>query len=79
MSQIHRTRRARGLLLWFPLAMHGTDRYAEAIDRGIELAQIAGRLIMEADHVELVRLPSLSCVLYRRKGWRTGRLPPLDL
>jgi len=68
--QIQLTRRVRGLPLWFSLAMHGTDRYALAIERGIELAQIAGRLIDAAPHVELVREPSLSCVLYRRLGWQ---------
>lgn len=67
--QIQLTRRLRGLPLWFSLAMHGTDRYEKAIERGIELARIAGRLITEADHVELVREPSLSCVLFRRIGW----------
>lgn len=67
--QIQLTRRLRGLPFWFSLAMHGTDRYTKAIERGIELAQIAGRLIDEAEHVELVREPSLSCVLYRRMGW----------
>ena len=40
-----------------------------AIERGLELAQIAGKLIQEKSHVELVREPSLSCVLYRRIGW----------
>ena len=68
--QIQLTRRVRGLPLWFSLAMHGTDRYEKAIERGIELAQIAGRLITRAEHVELVREPSLSCVLYRRIGWQ---------
>ncbi|MBV9214905.1 MAG: aspartate aminotransferase family protein, partial [Acidobacteria bacterium] len=67
--QIQLTRRLRGLPLWFSLAMHGTDRYAVAIERGIELAQIAARFIDQEDHVELVREPSLSCVLFRRKGW----------
>lgn len=67
--QIQLTRRVRGLPLWFSLAMHGTDRYEKAISRGIELAQIAGRMIEEAEHTELVREPNLSCVLYRRKGW----------
>jgi glutamate/tyrosine decarboxylase-like PLP-dependent enzyme len=67
--QIQLTRRLRGLPLWFSLAMHGTDRYAVAVERGIELAQIAGKLIAEEEHVELVREPSLSCVLFRRKGW----------
>ena len=67
--QIQLTRRVRGLPLWFSLATHGTDRYKVAIERGLELAQIAGKLIQEKSHVELVREPSLSCVLYRRIGW----------
>jgi glutamate/tyrosine decarboxylase-like PLP-dependent enzyme len=67
--QIQLTRRVRGLPLWFSLAMHGTDRYAQAIERGMELAQIAGRLITATEFTELVREPSLSCVLFRRRGW----------
>ncbi len=67
--QIQLTRRLRGLPLWFSLATHGTDRYTQAVERGIELAQIAGRVITAAEHVELVRPPSLSCVLFRRIGW----------
>ena len=67
--QIQLTRRVRGLPLWFSLATHGTDRYKEAVERGIELAQIAGRMIEAHPDLELVREPSLSCVLYRRKGW----------
>lgn len=70
--QIQLTRRVRGLPLWFSLAMHGTDRYAQAIERGLELARIAGRLVDAAPHVQLVRPPSLSCVLFRRHGWTAG-------
>ena len=68
--QIQLTRRVRGLPLWFSLATHGTDRYKQAVERGIELANIAGKMIEDYKHVELVRDPSLSCVLYRRKGWQ---------
>ncbi len=68
--QIQLTRRVRGLPLWFSLATHGTDRYKQAVERGIELAQIAGRMIEAHPDLELVREPSLSCVLYRRKGWQ---------
>lgn len=68
--QIQLTRRVRGLPLWFSLATHGTDKYKEAVERGLELAQIAGKLINEHPDVELVREPSLSCVLYRRIGWK---------
>ena len=67
--QIQLTRRVRGLPLWFSLATHGTDRYKEAVERGLELAQIASRLIEAHPDLELVREPSLSCVLYRRIGW----------
>ena len=68
--QIQLTRRVRGLPLWFSLATHGTDRYKFSVERGIELAQIAGRMIETDPNLELVREPSLSCVLYRRKGWK---------
>ena len=67
--QIQLTRRLRGLLLWFSLAMHGTNTYKKAIERGIELAQIAAEKIKANPLLELVREPGLSCVLFRRKGW----------
>lgn len=67
--QIQLTRRVRGLPLWFSLAMHGTDKYKSSVEQGISLAQLAGELIKENPNVELVREPSLSCVLFRRKGW----------
>ncbi len=67
--QIQLTRRLRGLPLWFSLATHGTDKYKWAVERGIELATRSGELIREESHLELVREPSLSCVLFRRKGW----------
>lgn len=67
--QIQLTRRLRGMPLWFSLAMHGTDKYRDSIERGIELAQIAEKKIREAKDLELVRPSSLSVVLFRRKGW----------
>jgi glutamate/tyrosine decarboxylase-like PLP-dependent enzyme len=67
--QIQLTRRIRGLPLWFSLAMHGTDRYKWAVEMGIKLANLAGELIEANSDLELVREPSLSCVLFRRKGW----------
>ena len=67
--QIQLTRRVRGMPLWFSLAMHGTEKYRIAIERGIELAQIAAKKIEDKPFLELVRPPSLSVVLFRRKGW----------
>lgn len=67
--QIQLTRRLRGMPLWFSLAMHGTNKYKNAIERGIELAKIAARKIEQSEVLELVRPESLSVVLFRRKGW----------
>ncbi len=67
--QIQLTRRLRGMPLWFSLAMHGTDKYKWAVEKGISLANLAGKLIVKEPQVELVREPSLSCVLFRRIGW----------
>ncbi|MFK5973816.1 MAG: aminotransferase class V-fold PLP-dependent enzyme [Flavobacteriaceae bacterium] len=67
--QIQLTRRVRGLPLWYSLATHGTESYKSSIERGIELANLAGSIIEKNPILELVREPSLSCVLFRRKGW----------
>ncbi|WP_029331616.1 pyridoxal phosphate-dependent decarboxylase family protein [Gillisia marina] len=67
--QIQLTRRLRGMPLWFSLAMHGTEKYRDSIERGIELAKIAAEKIEKRDYLELVRPASLSVVLYRRRGW----------
>lgn len=67
--QIQLTRRVRGMPLWFSLAMHGTEKYRNAIERGIELAKIAAEKIRERSYLELVRPASLSVVLFRRKNW----------
>ncbi|MHA6759348.1 pyridoxal phosphate-dependent decarboxylase family protein [Streptacidiphilus sp. PAMC 29251] len=67
----HLTRRARGLPLWFSLAVHGTDAYGEAIEAGIALARDTAALI-RADYpdLEVVHEPELSSLVYRRKGWQ---------
>ena len=55
--------------LWFSLATHGTAKYKWAVERGIWLAQLAGKMIENLEYLELVRDPSLSIVLFRRLGW----------
>ena len=66
----HLTRRARGLPLWFSLAVHGTEAYAEAIDKAVTLARLTAEEIHRRPHLELVREPDLSIVLFRRTGWK---------
>ncbi len=67
---VHLTRRARGLPLWFSLAVNGTDAYRDAVDAVLETAHASAELIRSTPHVELVRHPELSIVLLRRTGWR---------
>jgi L-2,4-diaminobutyrate decarboxylase len=63
------TRRTRGLPLWFSLATHGIQRYREAIENNIDVAHEIAEVIKSMDHVELVREPELSVVVFERKGW----------
>jgi glutamate/tyrosine decarboxylase-like PLP-dependent enzyme len=67
----HLTRRARGLPLWFSLAVNGLDAYREAIEAALVLARKTAALIDKAGHLELVREPDLGVVLFRRVGWKS--------
>jgi glutamate/tyrosine decarboxylase-like PLP-dependent enzyme len=66
----HLTRRARGLPFWFSLAVYGTDAYRDAVNVSIELARETAKLIETLDHIELVKDPVLSVVIWRRIGWQ---------
>lgn len=68
----HLTRRARGLPLWFSLAVHGTDAYVDAVSSAIQLARDTAALIEDLPHIELIREPGLSVVLWRRTGWQAA-------
>jgi len=65
----HLTRRARGLPLWFSLAVYGVKAYTEAIEGAIGLARLAAGEIRARDYLELIREPELGVVLFRRPGW----------
>jgi aromatic-L-amino-acid/L-tryptophan decarboxylase len=66
----HLTRRARGLPIWFSMAVYGLDAYSEAVEAGLSIARWGAEMIKEAPYTELVREPELSVVLFRRTGWR---------
>lgn len=66
---IHLTRRVRGLPFWFSLAAHGTNKYAESMDKTMEVARAAAELIKESPNLELLMEPELSIVAFKRKGW----------
>lgn len=65
----HLTRRARGLPLWFSLAVNGVDAYRDAIEVAADLARQTAALIDAAPQLELIREPDLGVVLFRRVGW----------
>ena len=66
---IHLTRRARGLPFWFSLAAHGTDAYAAAMERTMEIAKDAALQIENHPNLKLLMQPSLSIVAFERAGW----------
>jgi glutamate/tyrosine decarboxylase-like PLP-dependent enzyme len=66
----HLTRRARGLALWFSLAVNGTDLYRDAVEAALDMARQTAARIEASDQLELLRPPELSIVLFRRRGWR---------
>ncbi|MHB8328534.1 MAG: pyridoxal phosphate-dependent decarboxylase family protein [Acidimicrobiales bacterium] len=66
---VHLTRRARGLPLWFSLAVHGAASYRDAVEAVVRTARAAADMIEQAPHLELMRRPELSIVLLRRRGW----------
>jgi glutamate/tyrosine decarboxylase-like PLP-dependent enzyme len=65
----HLTRRARGLPLWFSMAVYGLDAYREAIEAAVRLARDTADLIKASPDLELIREPDLGVVLFRRVGW----------
>ena len=65
----HLTRRARGMALWFSLAVNGLDAYRDAVVAGNTMAKYAADQIKARPDLELIREPDLSVVLFRRAGW----------
>jgi glutamate/tyrosine decarboxylase-like PLP-dependent enzyme len=66
---IHLTRRARGLPMWFSLAVNGSDAYGRAIAQAVATAAGCAARIEALPHLELLRHPELSVVIFRRRGW----------
>ena len=66
---LHLTRRARGIPFWFSLAVHGTDAYAAAVERTLEVTRAGAEEIRRRPGLELVAEPQLSVLAFRRRGW----------
>ena len=63
----HLTRRARGLPLWFSMAVYGLDAYRDAIEAAVQLAR---------DTAVLIKYTHLTD---SRAGSRCGAIPPARL
>lgn len=68
----HLSRRARGMALWFSLAVNGLDAYRDAVAHSVAMARYAANAIDLHAHAHLVREPDLSVVLFTRSGWTQG-------
>ncbi len=62
---LHLTRRARGLLLWYSLAVHGTEAYAEAIATTRQVAEDIAKGIDATPGLDLLLDPQLTVILFR--------------
>lgn len=66
---IHLSRRTRGLPLWYSLVTYGSDKYTEAVEVCLANAKKCAEAIKACDHLDLVMEPTLSIVVFKRKGW----------
>jgi glutamate/tyrosine decarboxylase-like PLP-dependent enzyme len=76
------TRSFRALKVWMSIQTFGLRRFREAIARGIELAEQAGREVQATEGLELLSAPSLGvlCFHYRPVGtaWNAERVEELN-
>ena len=66
---VHLSRRARGLPLWFSVAVHGTDAYTAAVRQTMAVTAYAADAVRARPHLALIREPMLSVVVFERVGW----------
>jgi len=61
------TRTSRALKIWLSLRYFGLDAFRMAIDRSLDLAELAARYVEASDELELLTPPSLGVVCFRRR------------
>jgi L-2,4-diaminobutyrate decarboxylase len=66
---LHLSRRPRGLPLWMSLIAHGTDAYRQSVEMCLDLADYAAARVKRSSTLALVAQPSLSVVVFARRGW----------
>lgn len=65
---LHLTRRARGLPLWFSLAVHGTKAYAQAIRKTLDTAREIAMGIDAMPGIDLLLGPQLTVILFKPRN-----------
>jgi glutamate/tyrosine decarboxylase-like PLP-dependent enzyme len=68
------TRTSRAFKLWLSLATFGVDAFRAAIDRTLDLAELASERIGASEVLELVAPPSLGIVCFRHRERHTDGL-----
>jgi glutamate/tyrosine decarboxylase-like PLP-dependent enzyme len=66
------TRKARALKIWMMFKTYGATRIVAAIDRGIELAEIAQSLIVKDASWELVTAARIGILTFAKRGAKPG-------
>ncbi|WP_166220621.1 pyridoxal phosphate-dependent decarboxylase family protein [Pseudomonas atagonensis] len=66
----HLSRRARGVPLWFSLAVHGSAAYRQTLERILELSACLRERITRHPRLQLIQASGLSVILFRREGWQ---------
>jgi glutamate/tyrosine decarboxylase-like PLP-dependent enzyme len=61
------TRSSRALKIWLSFNYFGTDAFRDAIDRAIDLAQLAEQAVRDAPTLELLSPASLGIIAFRRR------------
>lgn len=61
------TRASRAIKVWLSLGTFGVDAFRAAVDRALDLAVLAERLVEEDPRLELVSAASLGIVAFRRR------------
>jgi glutamate/tyrosine decarboxylase-like PLP-dependent enzyme len=61
------TRSARALKIWLSFNYFGADAFRDAIDRSIDLAQVAEQAVRESPSLELLSPASLGIIAFRRR------------
>ncbi|MEA2372939.1 MAG: aromatic-L-amino-acid/L-tryptophan decarboxylase [Solirubrobacteraceae bacterium] len=61
------TRTSRALKIWLSFNYYGTDAFRRAIDRSLDLAQLAERHVADAPTLELLSPATLGIICFRRR------------